>query len=256
MARELQVPADLGPSKAGEWFRAWGAEARSRELRLVLPDASALGPTARVLLAAGLAARAREGLGTELRGPEEARQALAGLRPVSDLRAAREQADERARELERELEGVAPSPLRMARFVFEELGANVVQHSGAPATGFGQLQAHPGTRSIELAFADAGAGFLASLQRNPEFAGRIQEEGEALQLALGKGVSGTGAPRRNMGIGLGLLQDFADRVGGELWIASGSALLRRRAAAGVPTNTVHAVPAWPGSWICLQARLG
>ena len=255
MARELVLPANLGPSRAADWFRTWAGEARARELRLVLPEPRALGATARVLLASGLAARKQAGLQTELAGAEGSREVLAGLRAVGDLRRAREQADERARELERELEGVAPSPLRMVRFVFEELGANVVQHSAAAETGFGYLQALPAAQGLELAFADAGVGFLASLQRNPELAGRIEDEGEALQLALGKGVSGTSAPRRNMGIGLGLLQDFADRLDGELWIASGAALLRRRTTGGVRTSTVHVIAPWSGSWICLQARL-
>jgi hypothetical protein len=236
-------------------MRTWSREAEVPALTLALPKVQGFGATATVLLAAGLAARRRRHLRTELRGPEGLKRSLESLRPVEDLRQAREQADERARELERQLEGVAPSPLRMARFLFEELGANVVQHSGAPETGFGMLQALPGSKGIELAFADAGVGFLASLQRNLELAGRIQDEGEALQLALGKGVSGTGEPRRNMGIGLGLLQDFADRLGGELWLASGNALLRRRTTAGIRTNTVQALPPWKGSWVCLEARL-
>jgi anti-sigma regulatory factor (Ser/Thr protein kinase) len=142
----------------------------------------------------------------------------------------------------------------MARFLFEELGVNIVQHSEAPETGFGLLQSFPHLGTLELAFADRGIGFLASLQKNPELAGRIEDEGEALQLALGKGLTGTSAPRRKMGMGLGLLQDFSDRLGGELWIAFGSALLRRRTVAGVRSTTVHANGAWPGSWICLEAR--
>ena len=141
----------------------------------------------------------------------------------------------------------------MARFVFEELGVNIVQHSQSSETGFGVLQSFP--KTLEIAFADRGIGFLASLQKNPELAGRVEEEGEALQLALGKGLTGTSAPRRNMGMGLGLLQDFSDRLGGELWIASGSATLRRRTLAGVRTTTVHSNSPWRGSWICLDAQL-
>lgn len=142
----------------------------------------------------------------------------------------------------------------MARFVFEELGVNIVQHSERPETGFGVLQSF--SSGLEIAFADRGIGFLASLQKNPELEGRIADEGEALQLALGKGLTGTAAPRRNMGMGLGLLQDFADRLGGDLWIASGAFLLRRRSVAGLRTTTVNACAPWRGSWICLEAPLG
>ena len=101
-----------------------------------------------------------------------------------------------------------------------------------------RVRAHPGGRA----------------SRPPRSGGRIEDEGEALQLALGQGLTGTSAPRRNMGMGLGLLQDFSDRLGGDLWIASGAALLRRRTVAGVRSTTVHANGAWPGSWICLEAR--
>ena len=108
---------------------------------------------------------------------------------------------------------------------------------------------------VQSGNADAGIGFLASLERNPEVRGRLQDESEALQLALGKGVSGRVDPRRNMGMGLGLLQDFADRIQGDLWVASGTALLRRRTAVGVRSNTLHSISPWQGAWIALRAEL-
>jgi hypothetical protein len=256
MPRDLPVPPDLGPAKAVDWFRTWAEAADEDELRCVLPEGTRLRPTGLVLLAAGLAARKRSSKATSLAGDPDARQRIEGLRAITDLRTARELADEASSRLEETLDGVAPSPVRMARFVFEELGANVVQHSEASETGFGVLQANASERSIELAFADSGIGFYASLAKNPELEGRITDEAEALQLALGKGLTGSSSPRRNMGMGLGLLQDFADRLGGELWIASGDALLRRRTTAGVRASTVHSIARWQGSWICLEARLG
>ncbi len=255
MERAIDVPFDLGPGRAADWLRSWSEVVEADELSVNLPP-SALGACARVWIAAGKAARRARGCATVLTGSEAARRSIEDIARVRDLRSARELAESEGERLERELEGAAPSPLRMARFVFEELGANVVQHSGAPETGFGAIQSFPEERGFELAFADAGVGFLASLQRNPELAGRLQSEGEAVQIALGKGVTGTGEGRKNMGIGLGLLQDFADRLDGELWIGSGDAFLRRRTTAGVRSNTLHAVAAWPGAWICLRARIG
>lgn len=129
----------------------------------------------------------------------------------------------------------------------------MVQHSGAVETGFGQAQFFPATRRIQVAFADAGVGFTASLQRNLELAGRIGSDAEALQLALARRVSGTEG-RRNMGMGLEILRTFSDRLDGDLWIASGEALLHRRTAAGNErVNVISSIRPLRGCWICLDA---
>lgn len=178
------------------------------------------------------------------------------LRRITDLRVARDIANRTADVLETRLPDVGPSPLRMARFILEELGANIVQHSARPGTGFGMAQAFPQARRIEIAFADAGVGFLASLQRNPEFAGRIEDEAEALQLALSRGLTSGADGRGNMGMGLDLLVKFADLLGGDLRAASGDALLYRRTVAGRErVNSIHRSAGWKGSWICLEAEL-
>jgi anti-sigma regulatory factor (Ser/Thr protein kinase) len=279
---DLLLPPVFGAAHAGRWFADWNEVAGEPELTLRLPAGAFVRPTGIVLLAAGIAERQRSGLRTRIvrdPGAEDAWQYLqridffaalgvsidedferhdprgrfVTLRRITDERLARALAEESADCLEARVQGVASSLLRTARFVFEELGVNVVQHSGAPDTGFGVLQSY--SNRIEIAFADRGIGFLASLQRNPELAGRIEDEAEALQLAVGKGLTGTSAPRKNMGWGLALLQQFADLLGGELWIASGGALLRRRTLAGARTTTVHACPPWRGSWVCLEAPL-
>lgn len=175
---------------------------------------------------------------------------------VLDMATARKLADDTALVLEQQLPDVGPSPLRMARFILEELGANIVQHSGSPRTGFGMAQAFPKLRRIELAFADAGVGFLQSLQRNPEFEDRIEDEAEALQLALSRGLSSRSPGRGNMGMGLELLVKFADLLDGDLRVASGDALLHRRTFVGRErTTVVRQTPGWRGSWICLEAAL-
>src|SRR5262245_27406096 len=99
MATELRVPEDLGPARAAEWFRSWSSAAAARELRIVLPNRSALRATALVLLSAGLASRRQRNLTTELAGPDEAARALRSLQPVTDLALARSQAEDCSREL-------------------------------------------------------------------------------------------------------------------------------------------------------------
>lgn len=178
------------------------------------------------------------------------------LRRIRDLRTARIVADQTAQVLESELPEVGPSSLRMARFILEELGANIVQHSARPGTGFGMAQAIPQARRIEIAFADAGVGFLESLQRNPELVGRVADEGEALQLALGRGLTSRADGRGNLGLGLDLLVTFSDLLGGDLRVASGDALLHRRTVAGRErVNSVRRTAGWRGSWVCLEAEL-
>lgn len=279
---DLPLPSSFGPRETPAWFRDWATAAGSPELNLVVPSGCFLRPTGIALLAAGIAWRQSEGLTTTMRwepGSEDTHRYLqridffrslgvtsreaferhdptgrfVPLQRITDERTAHDLAERSVACLDAGLLAGPRSPLRMARFVFEELGVNIVQHSGAAQTGFGVLQSFGD--GLEIAFADAGIGFLASLQRNPELEGRVESEAEALQLAVGKGLSGTAAPRTNMGLGLGLLQDFSDRLGGELWIASGDALLHRRTTAAVRTSTVRPVASWRGSWICLQVPL-
>jgi hypothetical protein len=178
------------------------------------------------------------------------------LRPIATLEIARTQAELAVRCIEKQLPELSPSPIRMARFVFEELGANIVQHSGRASTGFGVAKAFPKLRRLQIAFADAGVGFSSSLSRNPEFAGRIADDSEALQLALSPHVSGVGNRATNMGFGLKLLMDFADRLSGDLWLASGTSILHRRTVAGNQrANLVRSIAPWRGSFVCLDAPL-
>lgn len=178
-----------------------------------------------------------------------------GFWALVDLPSTRKLADNAAEALETQLPSISPSVVRMTRFVYEELGANVVQHSGNSETGFGFVEVVPHAKRLQLAFADAGVGFSASLQRNPELAGRIDDDAAALQLALNPRITGTSAPRTNMGVGMKLLVDFSDLLSGDLWIASGSAMLQRTTTAGQRVNTIRSVPPWHGAWICLDAPL-
>lgn len=174
---------------------------------------------------------------------------------IADLKTARELAQRSADALEQRLPDLSPSVLRMARFVFEELGANIVQHSGRAQTGFGVLHVRERDQRLEIAFADRGVGFRRSLQRNPELEGRICDDAEALQVAITPRITGSTNPRSNMGIGLSMLVQFADLVGGELWIASGAATLTRRTVGGARTNVIRPTAGWQGSWISFDGPL-
>ncbi|MBI5432799.1 MAG: hypothetical protein HZA52_08220 [Planctomycetes bacterium] len=190
------------------------------------------------------------GLGMTAVGPNA--QELLRIR---DRRSTRMLADRVVTAIETRVPDFSPSVLRMARFVFEELGANIVDHSGRSETGFGTLTYDVSSRRLELAFADRGIGFLQSLQRNPELQGRVADDAEALQLALTPRITGTATARTNMGIGLKTLLEFSDLLAAELWIVSGSAALHRRTAAGVRTSLYRAVGPWRGTWIALEATL-
>jgi len=278
----IALPAGFGPRAIPEWFRTWSGVADQADLAISPALSSSLEPAGISVLAAGIAARARGGMRTSIRAlegldslgylqrigffdqlgvqlPESFRHHPAEgrfvpLRRIVDEATAKSVADETAEVLRAQFPGLPSSVLRGAHFVLEELGVNIVQHSQAPETGFGLAQAYPTERRLQIAFADAGVGFLASLRRNPELTGRVEDEGEAIQLALKEGVSFSGS-EANLGIGLGFLRSFADLLGGDLWIASGGALLHRRTISGQRATTVRPISPWHGAWVCLDAPL-
>jgi len=279
---EIVIPKSLWPRQFGDWTSAWDAVAESEALRVVLPAGAFVAPCIVAPLAAVIASRASRSLTTSFRiedatsdafrylqrsdffraldvavdEPFERHEApsLVALRRILDTRVARELATDLGDFLEGQLGEKSTSVLRFARFVFEELGANIVQHSRATATGFGLAQAYPTRSRFQFAFADAGVGFLASLQENPELGGRLHEDGEALQIALEPRVSKQGPG--NIGSGLSLLRDFTDRLEGDLLIASGEALLHRRTiGSGARANSVSRIAPWKGAWLCVDAPL-
>jgi len=281
----LHLPAELDAGTLSEWVSAWSDVGEASALVINVPGASFYRPTVLVALAACVAERAERGLATRFEtddpesklwrhlrsidffnvlgveafnSPEQGApdERCAPLLRITDFDIARRNAEAHADCIERQLPTLAPSLARMARFVMEELGANIVQHSARPQTGFGLAQAFPKLGRFELAFADRGVGFAASLQRNPELVGRIHSDAEALQIALAPSVSGVGDPRRNMGFGLKLLSSFSDHLGADLWIASGDAVLHRRNSVGSGRmSTVLATPRWRGTWVCLDAPI-
>jgi len=274
---DFAIPSAARPQSVAACFKAWEVVRDLPDVRFVLP-AEPVPAWIIVLLGAMAADRRERTLASSVSPVDPANlqglQAmlaidgpvantatgcsgfLDALQPIRDLKAARVLADRVGDALERLAPPLSPSVVRLTRFVFEELGANIVQHSGRPGTGYGVAVVDPVRRRLELAFADAGVGFRASLQRNPELEGRIADDSEALQLALTPRLSGTAAPRVNMGVGLKALMDFGDLLSAEVSIASGSALLRRATLAGQRTNVVSSIPPWLGSWISFDAAVG
>ncbi len=281
----FRVPSRFSPSLIDVLVASWDAVAAEVELVVELPAESFFEPGLVAFLAASVSDRARKGLRTTIAAddwevdgvrylqridffqrlgveiPERFRRRDAddrfvALNQIVDLRVARELADASVASLAANLPAAAPSVLRFARFVFEELGVNVVQHSGQPETGFGLAQAYPNRRPprYQFAFADRGVGFLSSLQRNPELAGSISDDAEALQLAVEEGMSGAALDaRKNMGIGLGQLRALSDRTNANVWILSGSALWHRRTLPnGSRVATTRAVTSFQGAWICFD----
>ena len=274
---DFVIPAGTQPRDVASCFAGWASMRNEPSVRFVLP-AESLHAWTIALLGAMAADRHLRGLENVVAPSNEttvrgllAKSAIEWprattmkssvgflelLQPINDLKAARTMADQVGDAMEAVTPSTSPSVARMTRFVFEELGANIVQHSGRPETGYGFAAIEPDKRQLELGFADAGAGFRASLQRNPELEGRIDDDAEALQLALTPRITGTSTPRTNMGIGLKALTDFSDLLAGELFIASGSAMLRRGTAAGQRTNVIHSIPPWPGTWISFRSFIG
>jgi len=280
--QSLELPTFFGPPQVGRWIATWAGVRDVPDLELRLPKAAFLQPAGLALLAAGIADRQERALSTTLTGDDTSETfryleridflGLLGLRAagsferhapggrfvplecIRDHATAHRLAEAAITCLVAQHPGFSPSLQRTARIVFEELGANIVDHSRRAATGFGVAQAYPKDQRIQIAFADAGVGFLASMQRNRELEGRIDDEGVAIQLALEKGVSG-GQAGANIGWGLALLRSFVDQFAADLSIASGGVLLQRRTVAGARVNTLSPVSGWKGAFLCFDFKL-
>ena len=253
MAR-FEIHAPMGPTDVLAWLTEHREVLESEVVEFVLPSET-IEPAGQSLLACMIAARSAAGRRTTFSGSESVKADLQEHAPIGDLRTARRLADSLSDGVEASLPNAAPSVVRAARFVMEELGANIVQHSGRPETGVGCAAAAPERDDgrFQLAYCDAGIGFLASLTRHGEFATRIEGDADAIQLAAEKGLSSVGG-RSNMGMGLGILTDLSDRLGADLWIVSGTAVWHRRSAAKeLRVATVREVPRYDGAWICLDA---
>lgn len=276
----LPLPTLFGPRAVAAWLAERASTAAEDGLVLLVRSGTRLEPAGIVLLAAEIARRTEEGHSTSLEfehGSDTALRELADLRfflelglaepaspaapercvplrRIQDLGTARSLADRTRDLLEREQPDLPPSPVRASQFVFEELGANIVQHSQRTSTGFGLARADRERGRLQVAFADAGIGYWRSLASNPEFETRIESHAAAIRLALHRRVTRGG--RGNMGLGLHLFAELAERLRGDTWIASGDALIERSYVD--PAGAVERglpIAGWSGAWICLEVAL-
>lgn len=105
--------------------------------------------------------------------------------------------------------------------LFGELTLNAAEHSESPLGAFACVQFFEfgsGPR-FTCTVADGGIGVFASLHRNEALRSRFSYDWDALELAVRERVSGTGDPRR--GIGLYGISEDVRRPGGSLLLHSG-----------------------------------
>ncbi|MDP3062284.1 MAG: hypothetical protein Q8O40_03570 [Chloroflexota bacterium] len=104
---------------------------------------------------------------------------------------------------------------------FAELAQNAVQHAESPigAYGFIQFYEFETGRRFVCGVADGGIGIRRSLERNPALKDRVPYDWVAVELAVRERVSGTGDPRRGIGL-YGVSEDMR-RAGRQLIIHSG-----------------------------------
>ncbi len=151
---------------------------------------------------------------------------------------------------------IPPSLLNYSRFILEELGVNIVQHAEADQTGFGLGQVYNQIQILEYAYSDYGIGILKSLSKNLEFASRIEDDDEAIRLALQDSISSAMDSRRNMGAGLYEFERICQRMNGELWILSGKACIYRKyTKRKCVADKSLTVPPYHGTWICFRSSL-
>lgn len=128
-----------------------------------------------------------------------------------------------------------------------EVTDNVFHHGKARA--FVCAQTYPKKKTVELAIVDCGAGFAASLARNPRLRDEYSNDESAITLALKARV--TCNPGGNAGLGLYLTSEFVRRNEGTMLVGSGNGLV---AVLGTQFATVP-MSTWPGAIVAVRFRV-
>lgn len=162
----------------------------------------------------------------------------------SELIAARDQRYEDVADVVwNHLQGEAPEEAQPTYSAFEELLANIEEHSAPsedrPAHSFVQVQGY--RQEIDLAFGDLGVGYRTSLRKNPDFRD-LADETEALRGVLMDGYSRFG-DREERGGGLRHVWQRVQRLDGRMKILSGDGLARSDAGDGGAKTEISAGPA-------------
>jgi len=132
-------------------------------------------------------------------------------------------------------------------YIFTELLDNVFQHGGKHGfdpSAWVCAQYYPKNDLVRFAIVDNGCGFLASLSEHPDLP--EQTDAAAIRLALKEKVSGNlnllmrgENHSANQGIGLTIVTRIVQMSGGQMWIASGNALLN-------PDGHIDSTDGWQG----------
>lgn len=141
-----------------------------------------------------------------------------------------------------------PQAYRGILTTLSEIIENVFHHAGPAVNPIASAQSYPRINLVELAIADTGMGFEASLARNPRLRGRFASAAGAIQLALQRKITGT--PARNSGEGLFFAAELTRANGGDLRIYSGSGLV----TVGREEGAESGVPHWQGAVVALRLR--
>jgi len=150
------------------------------------------------------------------------------------------------------------------RYCFQELGRNVLEHSGG-AAAYACAQYYPGSNKVSIAVADCGEGLYESLRWNHA---ELDTDESAALLALRPGVSGSAATqfggRENAGAGLFFTKTIAKVSGERFFIYSGRGgylLFQHRDAtqpaliledAAQDRHKLLAGSQWPGTIVSLE----
>lgn len=118
------------------------------------------------------------------------------------------------------LQRLAPQQFAKAYGAVDELLTNIHRHASLgleePTFACCQIQVY-GTNRVELAFADLGVGYLASLKRNPEHT-HLGSSEAALRGIVQRGLSRHHRPDETHGGGLRAVAQIARELGGDLRI--------------------------------------
>lgn len=139
---------------------------------------------------------------------------------------------------------------RTLRHCVGEIVDNVFVHARSPVNAIVCAQHFPNAQKSQVAIVDTGIGFRASFAESPALEGETIEDRDALELGLLPFVTSkpqTGTPYENtygrLGVGLFIVSDILDRVGGRMLLVSGSAGVDRRGG----RMRWHRVKPWKGT---------
>jgi hypothetical protein len=278
---KISIPQQFGPSDVTTWLHQWVPHQDLEDLVIEISENAYCGPGGIAILASCLRYRQMKGLRSRLVWPKTGRLiqylqridffAHLGIEIKEDFQRHPENnrfVPLQAIETEKTAESVAQSIVdclevhdpemgssrrNFSKFILSELGCNIVQHANSNGTGYGMGQFFPSAKLTEFAFSDYGVGVLNSLQRNPEFATSVSTDEEAIRLAITEGISSNPNQRVNGGYGLSELDKLCAKFRGQLWIASGEALLYKKyRKTGLEQDRTIQIPNFQGTWVCFK----